>query len=339
MQTDFSIFSYAYGTPSIRAEFRRHPEDFVVTEILPEEPFSGEGEHLCLHIKKRDQNTRWVAGLLAKIYDVSETAIGYCGLKDRRAVTTQWFSVHLPGTAIFELPQLGDDIKVLSHTRHHKKLRRGDHTGNHFSILLRDLMPVDESVSNTAQQIIARLHDVQRAGVPNYFGEQRFGHDGNNLLEAEKLLSKINQNHQQGNNRRGRRNKKGFPDKQGLYLSAARSWLFNLVLSGRIDVSGWQMLPAEATGPLWGRGRSPVDAETRDLEQQILADHTEWLHAMEFTGLTQERRPLRMIPEQLSWEIEEQNLRLRFFLPKGQFATSVLRELVLLDTPQKTPVL
>ncbi len=317
-------------------------------------PFSGEGEHLCLHIEKRGENTRWVAKLLAEFFDVDEVAIGYCGLKDRRAVTRQWFSVHLPNTpgvtwpdpTIIEVPE----YKVLTSCLHNKKLRRGMHKKNRFVIRLREIQGEKEALETRLQQILQQ-------GVPNYFGEQRFGIDGGNLPEADRLLRR-----EYGADRKKGRRKRGSP-RGGIYLSAARSYLFNLVLAERIRQNCWQSLMegegscsgesnssvgqvtvADTTGPMWGRGRSSEPEAVRKLEQSVLADWQEWTNALEFSGLQQERRPLVLHPEGLSWEwltsesnLEEgRDLELSFALSSGSFATSVLRELFTLHAP--TPV-
>ena len=143
--------------------------------------------------------------------------------EDRFAVTTQWFSLPLPGCNI-ELDQLAhSDFQILSSARHNKKLRRGMHAGNKFSIVLRDLT-ID------FEELDQRVARIQKYGVPNYFTEQRFGWDANNLVKANEL---IDQGKLKGN-RHG----------TGIYLSAARSWLFNLLLDryltiGNIDLKIW----------------------------------------------------------------------------------------------------
>ena len=116
--------------------YRAQPEDFQVDEILGFEP-SGEGEHLYLQIKKRDQNTQWVAGLLAKLAGIKRNDVSFAGLKDRFAVTTQWFSLYLPRRELTLAQLQHDDFEVLTLVRHNKKLRRGMHSGNQFKLVLR----------------------------------------------------------------------------------------------------------------------------------------------------------------------------------------------------------
>ncbi len=312
--------------------FRAELEDFQVREQLGFEP-SGDGEHLYLHIEKRNQNTRWVAKLLAEVLGVEEISVGYCGLKDRRAVTSQWFSVHTANTP--NQIDLGEGIEVLAISRHHKKLRRGVHEANEFVILLRQLTDKQE-----AEQ---RLHKIADQGVPHYFGLQRFGFDGGNLLEADKLLASRSA---VSGNRRGRgrgrgRGRKG-QKRGGIYLSAARSYLFNLVLAERVVDGSWSKTLAEEEmpgGPLWGRGRSPAVTAVRELEDRVLSGWRDWRNGLEFSGLQQQRRSLVLRPDNFCWRWLGDDLELSFSLPPGAYATSVLREIAILDYHQTKPVL
>lgn len=319
MPVKFSLdFPFAYGAPTASAAFRSCPEDFMVTECYGRS-FSGEGEHLCFWIEKTSHNTRWVASLLAEALGVDEVAVGYCGLKDRHAVTRQWFSVHLPAVQPPEDLQLGPGIRVITRCRHRRKLRRGDHDGNYFQIRLR-------AVTDPQQSLRQRLEVIRTVGVPNYFGPQRFGRDGQNLRQADCLFQKRAKN--------GRHSKKGSRD--GLYLSAARAYLFNLVLAARVREGTWnQPVGAERQpqGPLWGRGRSKATEPLRAFEENILAPYGEWCRGLEFSGLEQQRRDLVLIPEAFGWRYEDDDLLLTFVLPSGVFATSVLRELAQLREP------
>ena len=315
-------FLRALGMPPATATIREYPEDFQVVEQLGFE-LSGEGEHLYLYIEKRNQNTRWVAGLLADALGVDELAVGYCGLKDRRAVTRQWFSVHLPGVnerSLDSLPEL-PDCQVLEIQRHHKKLRRGMHDSNRFVIRLR-------GITGDVGGLESRLIQIAAIGVPNYFGEQRFGREGGNLREADRLMQSRSAQHA------GRR-RKAVKGKGGIYLSAARSYLFNLVLAERVGEQNWH-IPVGGEdmpeGPLWGRGRNPAPALVKALESRVLAPWSDWCHGLEFSGLNHERRPLVLVPGAFSWQwlpgepSEARDLELSFLLSPGCFATSVLRE-------------
>lgn len=309
---------YAYGNPTASGDFRTAPEDFVVDETLGFEP-SGEGEHVVLHIRKRGDNTAWVAKQIAELAGVKPMDVGYCGLKDRHAVTTQWFSVYLGKKPEADWQRLNtESTHVLAVDRHSQKLRRGMHEANRFCITLRN-------VEGDKEALEQRLQQVEAQGVPNYFGEQRFGRDGGNLGQAHRILV-------EGLRMRDKQ-------KRGLMLSAARSYLFNTVLAARVEASNWLTpLTGEvldnglSTGPLWGRGRPLVAEDALALEQQALSEWQAWCDGMEHSGLSQERRKLVLRPQGLQWQWQGDDLVLRFALGTGDFATSVLRELIILRT-------
>ena len=320
-------FAFMLGEPKATAILRQQIEDFRVDEELGFD-LSGEGEHVYLQIEKKNQNTLDVVDQIARLASVRRMDVGYAGLKDRRAITRQWFSVYLPLDDQVQWQELNNEnIKLLSETRHKKKLRRGQHKANRFCICLRNL-------SCDVEELEERLKVVSNRGVPNYFGPQRFGINGNNLLAADKLLS----------GERSERNRK----KRGLYLSAARSYLFNLVLSERIKDSSWheveegditsESIASEPlpTGPLWGRGRLQTSARILALESKIAERYEQWCTGLEHVGLKQERRPLSLTLNDLDWDIsgknEERLLDLRFSLPPGSYATSVIRELCIVHT-------
>jgi len=312
---DSSALPKLHGAALDSAVFRYQPEDFIVDEVI-DDNFSLQGEHLWLKILKRDQNTSWVAGLLAELSGIPRNDVGYCGLKDRFAVTTQWYSLHLPGR---ELP-LGAlehrDFTILLARRHHRKARRGMHRGNRFQIVLRDLEVDVEAVA-------ARLDTIRQWGVPNYFAEQRFGNGGENLKRAQELIDK----NQLKGNRRG----------TGIVLSAARAWLFNLVLADCIENHKDVLVNSSAAdGPLWGRGRSPATGELADIENRVAQDWKDWCYALEHAGLTQQRRALLMRPEEFASQwISPATLQLKFRLPVGSYATALLREIAELSRPHK----
>ena len=315
--TEFSLeFPRAYGALTATAIFRALPEDFQVDEQLGYVP-SGAGEHVFLHICKRGENTAWVAGKIAELANVNVTDIGYCGRKDRHAVTAQWFSVYLPKAPEPDWTLLNtESIQLLSASRHQTKLRRGEHQQNNFVIRLRNVQTEDR---NLLQQ---KIESVFTQGVPNYFGEQRFGLEGNNLREAEAILV----------------GGKRYRDKQkrGLMLSAARSYLFNQVLAARVRANNWStMLDGEInqqpSGPLWGRGRPLVAADLLDLEQGALANWASWCDGLEHAGLSQERRALQLIPRNAVCSWSGDDLVLHFSLDAGEFATSILHEIAALQ--------
>jgi tRNA pseudouridine13 synthase len=331
--------AYAGGVPSASGVLRRKPEDFRVTEQASVEP-DGSGEHVWLWIRKRGENTDHVALLLSKLAGVHPRNIGYAGQKDRHAVTEQWFSVHLPGRAEPDWQALDSaTITVLSHARHGRKLQRGTLRGNDFVITVRD-------IAGTAVDLEQRLQRIRSEGVPNYFGTQRFGAGGGNLRTAMQLFA--NPRMKLSRNRRS------------MALSAARSLLFNRVLSRRVADGSWNgVLPGDAmqlagshsffvvetldaellqrvasqdihpTGPLYGSGDSPVRGACQVLEDAVLAGFATFARGLAAAGLKQERRALRLPVSGLCWQwLDEATLELAFGLPAGSYATSVLRELV-----------
>lgn len=296
------------GGAAITGDFRTDPEDFVVEELAAPE-FADSGEHVYLLVQKRGANTAWVAGQLAGLAGVSPRGMGYYGLKDRHAVTTQWFSVWLGQKPEADWSRInGDEITLLQHHRGPRKLRRGEHSGNRFRIRLRNIRGDREK----AEQILAQLAQ----GAPNYFGEQRFGRAGGNLDLVRSLAEE---------NGRCRKSEKSFA------ISAGRSWLFNQVLAERVRRGDWRQLLAgepesEPTGPLWGRGRNLSSEALGELERKQLEPWESWCNWLEHCGLKQERRPLALQPSALTYEWSENELELAFALPAGAFATALLRE-------------
>jgi len=328
----------AHGGPVLSARIRGAAEDFRVEEIDAFDA-SGSGEHLLLTVEKRGMNTAYAAKRIAEWAGVAEPAIGYAGLKDRHAVTRQRFSVHLPKKVAPDLAALqAADLRVLDAQWHSRKLPRGALSGNRFVLLLRDVQGLHDAIEHRLRAIAAR-------GVPNYFGEQRFGRGGDNVANALLMFQ-------------GRRERR---EQRTLLLSAARSQLFNRVLAARVLADTWDrpldgevwmldgsrsVFGPEAwndelarrlaafdihpTGPLWGTGDPRSDGTVRALETQALSDDESLaLRAgLERAGLRQERRSLRLRPSEFAWEWPAADqLQLRFVLPAGCYATTVLAEL------------
>lgn len=306
----------AYPASGASATLKCLNEDFIVTELPLQSP-SGEGEHLWLDIEKNGANTAFVAQQLAETARVQEVDVGYAGLKDRYAITRQWFSLYLPKGETPDLTQLQHpEFKVLSQRRHVKKLRPGDLLGNRFRIVLRD-------VTGDRDAIEANLKAVSSEGAPNYFGAQRFGHGGGNVEQGRAMLA--------------REIRVRNPKKKGIYLSAVRSLVFNDVLALRIQNGLWgKTLPGDVmdeagrpTGPLWGRGRVITTDQAQALENLVAERHAVLCEGMEFAGLDQQRRALVASPAEMSWEWPQTDqLVLTFSLPAGTYATSVLNEIL-----------
>lgn len=321
--TTLPPWPHAYPASGASATLKRLNEDFSVTE-LPLQPPSGAGEHLWLDVEKNGANTAFVAQQLAAAAGVNEWDVGYAGLKDRYAVTRQWFSIYLPKGETLDLTQLQHpEFKVLGQSRHVKKLRPGDLQGNRFRIVLRD-------VSGDREAIEANLKAVASQGVPNYFGAQRFGHDGGNVEQGRAMLA--------------REIRVRNPKKKGLYLSAVRSFVFNEVLALRIRQGLWgRTLPGDVmdpagrpTGPLWGRGRVTTTDEAQALEMGVAERHATLCDGMEHAGLDQERRALVASPADMAWAWPQADqLVLTFALPAGTYATSVLNEILRTTEPER----
>ena len=339
MTTEYALDWPRTAAPLASGMLRASPKDFVVTEVLTI-PLSGSGEHVWLKVRKRGWNTDRVAQQLARAAGVPRRNVSYAGLKDRHAVTTQWFSVQLPGRdapAWTEI--LPAEIEILESVRHGRKLQAGALAGNSFDIVLRECTGDKDALARRAQ-------DISAGGVPNYFGEQRFGHHGANVERALAMFA-------------GKFNTRDR-HMRGIYLSAARAFLFNQVLAQRVRLATWdQGLEGEAfvlhgshsffvaagiddtlaarlksgdihtSGPLWGRGEALTRSIARVLEDDIAACYSDITQGLDAAGLRQERRALRVLPEELTLQwLDESALRIAFRLPAGCYATTLLRELV-----------
>ncbi|MEG1627170.1 tRNA pseudouridine(13) synthase TruD [Pseudomonas sp.] len=313
-------------------------EDFQVDEVL-DIPLSGNGEHLWLWVEKRNLNTEEAARRLARAAGVPLRNISYAGLKDRQALTRQWFSLHLPGKAD---PDLGaaenETLSILKRTRHSRKLQRGAHSANGFTLRLTGLNADHPALD-------ARLEQLRTQGVPNYFGTQRFGHEGGNIHDALDWAGR-----------------QALPEQRNVrsrLLSSARSYLFNQVLAQRVTNGSWQhaqvgdllaftdsrsffpageaecsdprlaILDLHPTGPMWGDGLPATSGVTGELEQRIGEQQASLCQWLARAGMTHERRILRLPIGGLTWHYPEPDvLQLEFVLPAGCFATVVVRELV-----------
>ena len=309
----------AWGAPAGTGVLRASPEDFRVAEVMAFAP-TGDGEHVWLRIRKRGANTQYVAELLAEWAGVGVRDVGYAGLKDRHAVTDQWFSLYLPGRKMppwRTLEQRDDcELNVLMATRHRKKLARGAHAGNQFEIRISDVQ------LDGGSRLCQLLDHIAQYGVPNAFGPQRFGINGGNLAAADRWFVD------------GRRPKARH--QRGLILSAARSWLFNEVLAERVRAGSWrtclvgewatQTRAGEAipTGPLFGRGASYAQGLPGAIENSVAKRYPQWLKGLDNAGLSLNRRRLCSVPRELTWTLHEHALDLSFYLPRGEYATTVL---------------
>jgi tRNA pseudouridine13 synthase len=303
------------------ATIRERVEDFDVTEELGFE-FSGDGEHDYLYLQKTGTNTEWLARQLAGFAKVPAKDIGYSGLKDRHAVTRQWFSVprwNTPEWADFSV----EGVSILQRERHLKKLRRGAHKANLFSIVLRG-----EDLPQHAAALEARLAMIQAEGVPNYFGEQRFGRGGANLALADQWAE-------------GRRLPR---HKRSLAISTVRSFVFNENLQGRVQDGSWnQILPGDLVNLDGSNSVFTVPEVDADIQRRLVemdihpaselsgdgsnCGYDTWQQALDKGRVQTGSRSLRLPVRNLHVDTEGESVRLSFRLGRGAYATSVLREI------------
>ena len=338
--TDRLTFRWADFPPLTRelgsgGKVRSVPEDFEVEEVplyLPQ----GSGSHFYARVRKRGLTTRdLVVALLNQ--DLKEQEIGVAGLKDKHALTVQWLSVpQRHAAALSALDEL-EGVNVLETSRHKNKLGLGHLKGNRFSVQVRDVAP---DAAKAAQAVLEKL---TAQGVPNYFGPQRFGRFGTNAIDGYKLV-------------RGERVPGGHRLKR-FFISALQSLLFNHLLARRLELDlfdrivlgDWakkhdtggvfevkdedeekraQRFEISATLPLYGKKVRPSEARAGELEAAALAHYD--LRWEDFRGRHGDRR-LSRLPFQGVLTENEAGYRLEFTLPKGAFATSVLREVMKTD--------
>ncbi len=319
---------------------RSVPEDFQVVEVPVLTP-SGVGEHLWIEVRKKNATTVFVAQTLARWADVSLREVGWAGRKDKNAVTEQWFSIQLPGRPDPKLEwEWPEGVQILSMARHDRKLKTGMLKGNRFTLCIRDY-------EGEAADLEKQIERVAKNGFPNYFGEQRFGREGDNTESSRRFLA--------GEKRVRSR------DFRSTLISAARSWIYNEVLAQRVADQTWDaalvgdllmldgsnsFFPCEvldesiqeriaqgdlhASGPLPGSSKGKqTTAAPAAIEQEIFQQHTDLMKGLTQKRVTAARRSLRVVPKNVAFTwLEPKVLELCFELPAGAYATSMLRELI-----------
>ncbi|MDG1121650.1 MAG: tRNA pseudouridine(13) synthase TruD [Glaciecola sp.] len=348
-------FAYQYTLPTATAAFKRELSDFKVNEVLGFTP-TGAGEHIFVQVEKTGLNTAYVAEQFASFTQLPLRNVTYAGRKDKFSTSTQWFGIHCPGKKAFAWDEftLGG-VKILQVTRHDKKLRTGVLKHNQFIIKLREVSDI--------QAIIDKLAAIEKTGVPNYYGQQRFGEVrfldeqqqqqtkvGGNLILAEQLFT--------GGKIKNR-------NKRSVAISALRSWLFNVCVSQRIQSGTEQTILAgdvvmltgsnsyfiaqhdelaslqqrfnehdvDLSAPLWGQGTLAAQDVALALESQLAISYPQICESLALLGLKQERRALHLLPQDITTQIiDDTTLTISFTLPVGCFATSVLRECCITHT-------
>ena len=332
-----SGLAFAFGDPCVTGLIKQRPQDFRVDEIPGFEP-EGKGDHVFLTIEKTGLTTNSVANTLRQFCGLKHRDVGYAGMKDKHAVTTQQFSLDMSGRTEPEWSEIEtDSLRIIRVSRHKRKLKRGVLKGNRFVIRIVDLQG-DRLV------LEQRLNQIKNHGVPNYFGQQRFGRNGSNIELARKLFD----------NETGRMKR----DEKSILLSSVRSLLFNAVLNERVKQQNWfKLLEGEVinldgterhfsetidevltrraeemdvhpTGPLYGlpsRALQPT-GQAGEIEKKLLDQYESWKAGLERFGLEHARRPLRIAVRDMQWTTASDEMTISFSLTSGAYATVVLRE-------------
>jgi len=332
-------FLTAYGEAVATGLIRQSPEDFFVEEELSFEPI-GKGDHIYLWIEKTGCNTAWVADQLVRLSELKPVDVGYAGLKDRHAVTRQWFSLHMPNRSDVNWAALPEGVRVIQETRHTKKLKIGAIKKNKFELCIHEFETETSSLDE-------RLNEIKQKGIPNYFGPQRFGRNNANVQRFVSLV---------GARKRLKR------DQKGILLSAARSYLFNHVLSLRIQSENWNQiiegdvlmlngsksifsadaldeslshrveeLDIHPTAVLWGKGEIKNTGPSLEIIMSIINRYPEICQSLEKLNVELGYRSLRSVVNDLKWKQNNDQLTISFSLISGAYATSVLREFLNFD--------
>jgi tRNA pseudouridine13 synthase len=327
---------YPYGKPAISGLLKYQPDEFKVTENLGFEPL-GEGEHLFLWIEKSLLTTHELIERVAGDFWVKPRDIGYSGLKDKIALTRQWLSLYLPGKMTkLKIPKTSG-YKILSHAWHTKKLRPGTHRSNYFDVIVRN---VDALPDTSLQQ----LDLIRNQGMANYFGQQRFGRRDNNVEAALQAFA---------SNRSARKLSRS---KKGLYISALRSYLFNCILSRRIERGYWDKpLPGDvfilsgsrsifyesanaallerftqmdlsSTISLYGIGSRLLQDDALELEDQVMAEYGAVKRCLIQQKAKLQMRATRVAVQELKLNHDPVNstLHIELSLARGSYFTSFL---------------
>lgn len=320
---------------------KQSPQDFKVTEIIDID-FSGEGEHLYLYIEKISTNTDWLAIELAKICQISARDVSYAGMKDRHAVTRQWFSLQLPKQRDLKVisENLPKGCTLLDSNWHSKKLKRGQLKSNHFELLI-------HGVTGSKESIESNIESIKQNGAPNYFGSQRFGIDMNNIVKAEAFFANPK--------------KRITRTKRSLLISSARSLIFNTIVAERIKAKNWnrslqgdilqldgtnswfdskdadnneimkrlESFDIHLTAALWGDYDQEANSDRAQLELECANQYPDLKKGLENIRMNSDRRSIRVVPINISYTWNDATtLKLEFSLAKGCYATSIMREIL-----------
>ncbi len=342
------------GPPLWQASIKQTPESFRVDEDLGFAP-SGAGNHWLLRLEKREMTTGALVDWMAKVTGTRARDIGFSGVKDRQAITTQWLSIPHESfdPEAFERACQEAGVGLLEIDRHDRKLRRGTHRGNRFRLQLDHVESVNaDTHGDLAAYLAHRAPDLASRGMANYFGEQRYGRQFSNL----RGLVEWGQGIRTGRPKRQARN---------WLLSTLRSAIFDHVLAERLmagnvdrveagdllqlagsrsrflaeqdELDALQARLAQGdvtpTGPLWGEGDSQADEAVAEREtvlaDEMLARFGEkiWRRWLADWRVAADRRPLVVRVPDLDYRVEGDQVELSFSLPPGSYATELVAEL------------
>ena len=340
MSVDFGTLFPTFNQISASGRIKCKDADFIVTEHTDID-FTGDGEHLWLYVEKINSNTDWVAKQLSNICQVPRMQVGFAGLKDRHAITRQWFSVQLPKVSDISKinSALPDEVQITNSLWHNRKLKTGQLDYNHFEILIRNIEGDKDSVDEN-------IENIKQFGFPNYFGPQRFGIDMGNVEKAKDWFS--------GTYKVKNKNLKS------LLISTARSYIFNSIVAERIKQGFWNKpvkgdifqlqgsnswfkdsdaTPDEIsarlkdfdiniTAAMWGENQPISNDECLYLEENIASQFQTFQLGFTKFRLKQERRSIRCIASELNYEWLDNHLKLSFILRPGSYATGLIREIL-----------
>jgi tRNA pseudouridine13 synthase len=336
MKDEFGLIYLTRELPGTGGRIKERVEDFIVEEI-PLYQFSDHGDFTFLLMEKTNLSSLDLVNVIRKHLDLEDHEVGVAGWKDKRAITRQWISLPLQKTSQEQLASLADKgIKILEQRRHSNKLRTGHLLGNRFSVLIRQPDP------QALERATVIIQSLQKLGLPNFYGVQRFGAGGDNPEKGLALLL-------------GKYRLRSVR-KRKLLISSYSSLLFNLTLRYRIEQELFtRLLPGDiakkhdtgglflvtdaakeqpraerleisATGPIWGRKMKKAGDQAAVLEEKILLE--QGLKPDVFHKQPGSRRSLRVVLREFSMQQEGEGLRLEFFLPKGSYATVLLTEIM-----------
>lgn len=327
--------------PGTGGKLKERDEDFIVEEIPLYGP-SGEGQHVYVRLARKGMTTRDVENRLKDLFGLKNRAIGYAGKKDKHAWTTQTFSLDMPKAELDEVRQTlegEEDFELVWVERHRNKIKRGHLVGNLFTVAITDTDPEAGEALERAREV---AEAIEARGVANFYGEQRFGKYGDNAEQGLEII--------RGERREGRR------WLRNLLKNSYQSELFNQWLSARID-RGWfseifegdvakktdtgglfdvedieqerprfQDREIVYTGPMYGDELWWASGTPGELEKEVFEAAEVTMEELAAANLRGSRRRALLYLEELEVSEHPRGVQVKFSLPKGAYATVVMRE-------------